>query len=155
MLKWYWWRFNANGFFWGMMSGILAALIFPCVFSGLALYYWPLLFAISLAGCVIGTYTAPPSDEAVLKKFYMTVRPWGYWGPIRDRVLAEDPTFPVNKNFGLDMMNVVLGIIAQCCLTILPMYVVLWAKMPLAITVAILLLIVLVLKKTWWNKLDN
>ena len=20
-LKWYWWRFNANGFFWGMASG--------------------------------------------------------------------------------------------------------------------------------------
>ena len=20
MFKWYWWRFNANGFFWGMVS---------------------------------------------------------------------------------------------------------------------------------------
>src|SRR5215218_2770084 len=38
MLKWYWWRFNANGFFWGMMAGIAAALVFPFVFTGLPLY---------------------------------------------------------------------------------------------------------------------
>ena len=33
------------------------------------------------------------------------------------------------------MFNVVLGIIAQCCLTILPMYIVLWLKLPLLITI--------------------
>ncbi|RYZ48488.1 MAG: hypothetical protein EOO14_22035, partial [Chitinophagaceae bacterium] len=57
--------------------------------------------------------------------------------------------------FRLDMFNVVLGIIAQCCLTILPMYLVLWMKLPLIITVLILLLIILVLKKTWWNRLNE
>ncbi len=59
MLKWYWWRFNAHGFFWGMTSGIAAALIFPYLFDGLPLYNWPLLFVISLAGSIVGTYTAP------------------------------------------------------------------------------------------------
>ena len=49
----------------------------------------------------------------------------------------------------------VLGIIAQCCLTLLPMYVVLWMKLPLLITIAILAVIVIILKKTWWNKLEN
>src|SRR5678809_918565 len=28
MLKWYWWRFNANGFFWGMSAGTTGALVF-------------------------------------------------------------------------------------------------------------------------------
>ncbi len=32
MFKWYWWRFNANGFFWGMAAGIIAALVFPFIF---------------------------------------------------------------------------------------------------------------------------
>jgi Na+/proline symporter len=64
-LKWYWWRFNANGFFYGMMSGIVAALIFPYIFDGLPLYNWPLLFLISVAGGLIGTYTAPPTDIVV------------------------------------------------------------------------------------------
>jgi len=156
MLKWYWWRFNANGFFWGMTAGIIAALVFPSIFPGtLALYYWPLLFLISLLGCIAGTYMSPATDMAVLKSFYKTVKPWGFWKPVYQQVIAEDPQFQPNKRFRLDMFNVVLGIIGQCCLTILPMFVVLWLKLPLLITVLILAVIIIVLKKTWWNKLEN
>jgi len=155
MLKWYWWRFNANGFFWGMMAGIVAALVFPYIFTGLPLYNWPLLFLISLTGCIIGTYTAPPTDEVVLISFYKTVKPWGFWKPVHTKVLIDEPGFQPNKRFGLDMFNVVLGIIAQLCLTLLPMYLVLWMKLPLLITILILAVIVIVLKKTWWNKLEN
>jgi SSS family solute:Na+ symporter len=155
VLKWYWWRFNAHGFFWGMMAGIAAALLFPFLFTGLPLYNWPLLFLISFAGCIVGTYTAPPTDENVLKKFYSTVRPWGFWKPIEEKVMLEQPGFVPNRRFKLDMFNVVLGVIAQCCLTILPMYLVLWMKLPLVVTVGILGVIVIILKKTWWNKLDE
>jgi len=156
VLKWYWWRFNANGFFWGMAAGIMAALAFPFIFPDtLPLYVWPLLFLISIIGCLVGTYTAPPTDKEVLKKFYSTVRPWGFWKPIHEQVIAENPAFQPNKRFKLDMFNVILGIIAQCCLTVLPMYVVLWLKLPLLITILILAAIVLVLKKTWWDKLEN
>jgi solute:Na+ symporter, SSS family len=156
MLKWYWWRFNANGFFWGMLSGIVVALASSkLIDSSQLLYYFPLLFLISLAGCFIGTYTAPPTDREVLKKFYSTVRPWGFWTPVHEEVKKENPSFEPNRRFKLDMFNVVLGIIAQCCLTILPMYVVLWLKLPLLITIAILLVIIFILKRTWWDKLEN
>lgn len=156
LLKWYWWRFNANGFFWGMMTGIIAALIFPYLFpTTLALYYWPLLFVISLAGCLIGTYAAPPTDGVTLQSFYKQVKPWGFWKPVLSEVQSADASFIPNRRFKLDMFNVVLGIIAQCCLTILPMYVVLWLKLPLLITVVILGAIVVILRKTWWQKLEN
>ena len=160
MFKWYWWRFNANGFFWGMMFGILPAIALAIlkyynVLHGLDLYWWPALFALSLAGCLIGTYTSPPTDKEVLKKFYRTVRPWGFWKPIHELVVIDDPSFQPNKRFKLDMFNVFLGIIAQLCLTILPMYLVLWMKLPLIITVLILAVIIIILKKTWWNKLEN
>lgn len=160
MLKWYWWRFNANGFFWGMMAGIVPAVLLAALKSenlihGLELYWWPVLFVLSIAGCIIGTYTAPPTDREVLKKFYSTVRPWGFWKPVHEEVMLENPSFEPNRRFKLDMFNVVLGIIAQCCLTILPMYVVLWLQLPLLITIAILLVIVLILKRTWWNKLED
>jgi solute:Na+ symporter, SSS family len=156
MLKWYWWRFNANGFFWGMASGIVAALIFPFIFDGiLPLYVWPLLFVISLLGCIIGTYTAPATQEDILKSFYTTVKPWGFWQPVHQLVLQDQPNFEANKRFGLDMFNVVLGIIAQCCLTLLPMYLVMWMKLPLMVVIAVLFIIVMILKKTWWNKLEN
>ena len=155
MLKWYWWRFNARGFYWGMMAGIIAALVFPFIFSGLPLYNWPLLFLISIIGCIAGTYSAPPTDIEVLKKFYKQVRPWGFWKPVHELVVAEDPAFVGNKRFKLDMFNVTIGIIGQSCLTILPMYFILWMKLPLIITIIILVIIAFILKKTWWNKLEN
>ncbi len=156
MFKWYWWRFNANGFFWGMATGIAAALIFPYIFiDQLPLYNWPLLFGISVLGCIVGTFTAKPTDVETLKKFYMQVRPWGFWKPIQLLVQKENPGFQPNHRFGLDMFNVAIGIIAQCCLTILPMYLVLWMKAPLFLTIAILAVIIFILKKTWWSRLEN
>ena len=156
MFNWYWWRFNARGFFWGMLAGIIAALAFPYIFPDtLPLYVWPLLFVISLIGCLVGTYSAPPTDMQILKKFYSTVRPWGFWKPVHEQVMVENPAFVPNKRFKLDMFNVVLGIIAQSCLTILPMYFILWMKLPLLITVLLLAVIMYILKKTWWDKLED
>ena len=79
----------------------------------------------------------------------------GFWKPIHELIVVEDPTFVPNKRFKLDMFNVVIGIIGQSALTILPMYLILWMKVPLLITITILGIIVLILKKTWWNKLEN
>lgn len=160
MLKWYWWRFNANGFFWGMLAGIVPAIALAVLksggeLSGLDLYYWPVLFLLSLTGSIVGTYAKPPTDRETLLSFYRIVRPWGFWGPVHDQVMKEDPSFAANKNFKLNMFNVVLGIIGQLCLTILPMYIVLWLKLPLLITVVILLIIILILKKTWWDRLNE
>jgi len=156
VFKWYWWRFNANGFFWGMLAGIAGALVFSRFFDGIQfLYYFPVLFLISIAGCLLGTYSAPPTETAVLKNFYRTVRPWGFWKPIHQLVVNDDPSFVANKRFKLDVFNVALGIVAQLCLTILPMYVVLWMKLPLLVTVIILAIIMIILKKTWWNKLED
>jgi len=160
MLKWFWWRFNANGYFIGMLCGVIPAIALAIlkslqVLSGLDLYYWPLLFVLSLAGCIVGTYSAPPTDLKVLKDFYVTVRPWGFWSPINELALADDPGFQSNKNFKLNMFNVVLGVIAQLCLTILPMYIIMMQKLPMIITLAILAVIIVILKKTWWNKLNE
>ena len=156
VLKWHWWRFNASGFFWGMLTGIIAAMVFSVLIpDGQLLYWFPLLFVISLGGSIAGSYTAEPTDMTVLKSFYSNVRPWGFWEPVKQAVLADDPLFQANKNFKLNMFNVVIGTIAQCCLTILPMYLVLRQKMPLLLTVLFLAVIVAILKKTWWNKLKD
>jgi hypothetical protein len=156
VLKWHWWRFNASGFFWGMLTGILAAMVFSVLIpDGQLLYWFPLLFLLSLGGSVFGSYAYEPTDMAVLKSFYSNVRPWGFWEPVKQAVLADDPSFQSNKNFKLNMFNVVIGTMAQCCLTILPMYLVLKQKMPLLLTVIILAVTMAILKKTWWNKLKD
>lgn len=155
MLKWHWWRFNAAGFFWGMLAGIIPALIFPLLFDFLDLYYFPLLFLLSLAGSIIGSLCAPPTDMEVLKQFYIAVKPWGFWKPIHQLAIAENPDFRLNSSARRDMINVALGIVGQLCLTILPMYLVLMMKAELMVTVALLAMVVLILKRTWWNKLEN
>ena len=160
MLKWHWWRFNANGFYWGMLAGIVPAIALAVlksnnVLHGLDLYYWPVLFLLSLAGSIIGSYATPPTDTETLISFYKVVRPWGFWKPVHKIVIQEDPGFRGNSNFKINMFNVALGMIGQLCLTILPMYVVLWLKLPLLITVILLAAIIMILKKTWWDRLNE
>ncbi|MES2110320.1 MAG: sodium:solute symporter family protein [Bacteroidota bacterium] len=156
VLKWHWWRFNASGFFWGMLTGIAAAMVSSVVIpDGELLYWFPVLFALSLAGSIIGAYATPATDMAVLKSFYANVRPWGFWEPVKQAVMADDPSFQPNRNFKLNMFNVVIGTAAQCCLTILPMYLVLGQHLPLLVTIGILAVIVVILKRTWWNRLGE
>jgi Na+/proline symporter len=83
VLKWYWWRFNGYGYFWGMITGITAALILawpgllgnlPIMQSFQARYpvnlevtiIFPLVLAISLVGCLLGTLLTKPEEDAVL-----------------------------------------------------------------------------------------
>ncbi len=156
VLKWYWWRFNGNGFFFGMVGGLIPALTFRFIFTGiLDLYTFPLMLLISLIACLIGTYTAPPVDDEALKSFYKNVRPWGFWNPIHDKVVAEDPDFKPNNNFGRDMFNVVIGIIWQTTLVVLPIYLILMETLPIIITIGITIITSLILKKTWFDKLPK
>lgn len=154
MLKWYWWRFNGNGFFWGMVGGLIPALTFRFIFDGiLDTYTFPLMLTISIIACLIGTYSSPPVDEEVLKKFYKSVRPWGFWKPIHDKVVADDPSFVKNAGFKSDMFNVVIGIIWQTALVVFPIYLVLMEFVPLGISIGIAVVTSFILKKTWFDKL--
>jgi len=156
VLKWYWWRFNGFGYFWGMVAGIIPALVFPAIWPQmLPLYYFPHLAAISLIGCLLGTYLTKPTDEETLKTFYRTVRPWGFWGPIRRMVEAEDQGFRRNRNFKRDMFNIVVGTVWQTALVALPIYFVLMRWNAVAVTVAITAVTMLILKKTWYDRLED
>jgi len=156
VLKWYWWRFNGYGYFWGMVAGLVPALIFPYVFSNtLDLYYFPWLLAISVVGALLGTFMTKPTDEETLKEFYRNVRPWGFWGPVKLKVMAEDPDFKPNRNFKRDMFNVVVGTIAQTALVALPIYIVLKDIMPVVISIVVTVICGFILKKTWWDRLPE
>lgn len=156
ILKWYWWRFNGNGFFWGTVGGLVPALTFRYIFVGiLDLYTFPLMLLVSVIACLIGTYTAPAVDEEVLKKFYRNVRPWGFWKPIHEKVLAENPGFEKNTNFKRDMFNVVIGVIWQTALVIFPIYLILMEVVPLIVSLAVAALTTFILKKTWFDQLPK
>jgi Na+/proline symporter len=156
VLKWYWWRLNGYGYFWGMMSGIAAALFIPKTFPALSpLEGFPIILAVSVAGCLLGSYLSEADDEEVLMAFYRQVRPWGFWKPIHRKVAAQEPTFVPNKNFKRDCFNVVVGMIWQLTLVALPMYIVIKEKMSIISAVMVLVITSFILKKNWWNKLEN
>lgn len=167
VLKWYWWRFNSQGYFWGMLSGMIAAglpmiwtNLLPSIFPDFApdiriLYYFPVILVLSLLGCIIATMVTKPTDEDTLKKFYKQVRPWGFWEPIHKLVLADDPSFVRNKNFKMDMFNVVIGTLWQTSLVALPMFFVFHEFLYSFITAIIAGVLTLTLKKTWYDKLGQ
>jgi len=161
VLKWYWWRFNGYGYFWGMVTGIGAALLaqtfvgkLPAPYNNM-LYLFPAVFSFSLIGAVVGTLMTKPEDDEVLKKFYKQVNPWGFWGPIREQVARENPGFIPNPHFKRDAFNVAVGIVWQLSLVVMPIYLVL-RNWPLAGAVfAVFLVTSTIMKFNWYDKLEK
>jgi SSS family solute:Na+ symporter len=165
VLKWYWWRFNGYGYFWGMVTGLGAALIMPFlghtflgqfpIANNFNMNAFPIIFAISIIGCFAGTLLTKPEDNETLKKFYKNVRPWGFWKPVHKLVVQDDPTFEANKDFKKDMFNVVIGIVWQTSLVAFPVLLILRDWKSFFIAIAIVAVTSLILKFNWWNKLKD
>ena len=166
-LKWYWWRFNGYGYFWGMLTGISASLTLPTILSKFAgitafaslhsintdvTFVFPLVFLIALLGCVLGTLLTKAEDDEVLMEFYRRVRPWGFWGPVKEKVLADDPAFEPNPDFLRDMFNVAVGICWQVALVAMPIYVVIQDRNAW-IALAVVAVTTVILKFTWYDHL--
>ena len=167
VLKWYWWRFNSHGYFWGMLAGIVISavpMVYPELLTNLfpnfaadirILYYFPIILVGSLIGCILATYLTKPTDEKVLMKFYRNVRPWGFWKPIHQLVISENPEFVKNSNFKRDLFNITIGIVWQTSLVALPMYIIFHEFLAGSITLIIAITLTIILKKTWYDKLHE
>ncbi|MEE9432252.1 MAG: sodium:solute symporter family protein [Melioribacteraceae bacterium] len=156
VLKWYWWRFNGYGFFYGMISGIVFAMLFPKLFPDLSpLNSFPYILLGSGIASVVGSLLTKPDDMEVLKNFYSKTRPWGFWKPVLNEVLKDNPNFNENKNFKRDLVNVIVGIIWQTTLVALPIYIVIQEQMSMMYAAIILFVSSYFLKKNWYDKLED
>ncbi|MHC5141307.1 MAG: sodium:solute symporter family protein [Planctomycetota bacterium] len=158
VLKWYWWRFNGYGFFTGMVTGIISAMVIPKMMAVFFpqlndLYGFPFILVFSTIGCIAGSLLTPPDEDEVLKKFYMRVRPWGFWKPVYEKVRLDDPDFQRNRDFGRDCFNIVIGLIWQITLVALPMYIVIKEPSGIIYTGIVLVITSVILKKNWLDKL--
>ena len=156
LLKWYWWRFNAYGYFWGMAGGIAGAGLVPRIFPHVApIFAFPIILAISLTGCIAGSLMTPPDDEEVLKNFYDKVRPWGFWRPIHEKLLLDRPGLQANRDFVRDMSNVAIGIVWQTAQVALGIYIVLRDWSAVSFCVTLILVTSGILKVTWYDRLRD
>lgn len=154
VLKWYWWRFNGYGYFWGMMAGIISAI--PFLFIDLsAIYAFPMVLAFCLLGCLVGTFLTKPDDMDVLKAFYVKTRPWGFWGPVLRAAQLDDPNLRPNTDFSRDSFNVIVGITWQMAITVSAIFLVLQQWLEFGVAFGTVVLTSVILKFTWYDKLRN
>ena len=160
ILKWHWWRFNGYGYFAGMIGGIFSAVAFKSlnqleVWDVPNMYSFFITAPFATVAAIVVTLMTPPDDEEVLKSFYYRVRPWGFWDPILQKVKEDHPEAERNGDFKMDMLNVAIGIVWQLMLIIVPVCLVIRRWDMFAISSSVLLGCSLLMKFTWWDRLDR
>jgi Na+/proline symporter len=160
LIKWYWWRFNGAGYAASMTLGVVVAMAMavyrdPQGHAIDALATFPWLFAACLAVAVAGSYLTKPTEMGVLKAFYRKTRPWGLWGPVLKALREDDPTALPNRDFGIDMVNVVIGIVWQTALTASAIFLVIHQLDKFSIAAGIALACTVALKFSWWDRLRD
>ncbi|MET7000502.1 sodium:solute symporter family protein [Chitinophaga defluvii] len=156
VLKWIWWRFTGNGYFYGMLFGLIGSSVKLFFFPEIVdIYVFPIMLLFSFVGCIIGTYLTPLENREAVKQFYRQTRPWGFWGPIKREVMAEDPGFKPNNDFKRDMFNIVVGITWQMAQVVIPIYFMIRENYHMLVWVLIFIVTSWLLKKYWWNRLKE
>ena len=79
LMRWFWWRLNADAEFMAIAVGIIAGSVFA-FFTGITYEFRLILTSFSsLLGVFIGVYWGKPTDEATLINFISKVQPIGFW----------------------------------------------------------------------------
>jgi SSS family solute:Na+ symporter len=168
VIKWHWWRFNGYGFFAGMVAGTLSALVL--LFMGKPEYMaylhmepirmhpvyvnFPIIMVLATIASVGVCLMTRPEEDAVLKSFYRTVRPWGFWRPIYEKCRAEDPTIQPNRDFWRDWLNVLIGIVWELAMVAAPIFLVIRQYGKTLICAAVFVVTSAILKFTWYDNLE-
>jgi Na+/proline symporter len=167
VLKWHWWRFNGHGYFAGMISGAAVAILLqlPKTINAMtgteALWEFPGRYAffvtapISTIVSVVACLVTKPEKDEVLMRFYRNVRPWGFWGPVRERLRQNDPSFEPNRDLGWDAFNVAIGIVWQLQLMVAPTCLVIRRWGTFWASVVILAITSVIMKFTWYDRLER
>ena len=79
IMRWFWWRLNADAEFLAIAAGILAGSFFA-FFTDITYEFRLILTSLfSFLGVLAGVYWGKPTDAATLKDFISKVHPIGFW----------------------------------------------------------------------------
>ncbi len=101
VLRWHWHRLNGWGYSAGIFLGLITAMAVRCGLFGkdpAEYVYAPVVWIMTLIGCVAGSLLTRPAPTKVLERFYRTVRPFGFWGPVKRKVNATPPIGGVDSS---------------------------------------------------------
>jgi Na+/proline symporter len=152
VLKWHWWRFNGWGFFAGMVAGTAAAIV-PAVISMNEIVAFVLVLSVSGVASVATCLATRPENMDLLKQFYTTIRPWGFWGPVLRECRRDDARFSKNQGFWWDVSNVLIGMVWQIAMVAMLMYLVIQNVGHMLVCLAVFAVTSVILKFTWYDRL--
>ncbi len=160
LVKWYWWRLNGTGYAASMALGVVAAMAMvvykdPAGHPIDALAAFPWLFIVCLVVAIVGSYLTPATDMATLKEFYRKTRPWGLWGPVLKALREDEPETQPNRDFWIDMANLVIGVTWQTALTASAIFLVIHSMEKFYITAALAIVCTVILKFSLWDRLRD
>jgi Na+/proline symporter len=163
-LRWYWGRMNGWGFAAGCVIGFLPSL---CMLSKQFLpkdawiqkipddYFTYAILTLSLLASVIVTYLTKPVEAKYIDAFYRKVRPFGFWGGIKERALASGEPFNAPLPLRWIPVNFVLALIAAYSLYMAPVYALGHWFVNAGIAFGIFLACAVIMYFTWFKKLPE
>ena len=153
VLRLYWWRCNAWGQIGGTVLGGIGAVsqrIWAPEMN--ELYQFSLMTGLSFVGTIGLSYMTVATPMPVLRNFYKTTRPFGWWGPLRKEI--EPSLFAKwrteHKN---DISALPFVLVAQVTLFLMPMQIVIKTYDAFFMTLPIFLAAAVGVYWFWWRNL--
>jgi hypothetical protein len=108
--------------------------------------------ALSFAGTIGGSLLSAPTEEPVLRHFYRTTRPFGWWKPLRGEFTGE-ARVALEREHRNDILTVPFALLWQVTLFLLPMELVIKAYSSFWMTLPLFLIGAGGLYGYWWRPL--
>ena len=153
LLRLYWWRCNAWGFFGGIILGTIGALLQRIFMPQMPEWeQFSIMTTLSFAGTIGGSYLTVPTPMKTLQHFYRTTRPFGIWGPLRNEFKGEQRA-AMEREHRNDILAVPFAMLWQVTLFLLPMQLVIKAYHGFFMTLPLFLVALAGMYQFWWKPL--
>lgn len=160
VLRWYWWRFNGWGFTAGSLAGMVLSLVQVVLQEGyertIPLYVsFPVLAgSVAVISVLVSLLTSPDPPE-VLTGFYRSVRPWGFWKPVRSRIEPPELTPLDPSSPGKEAAAILVGIPWLVSLYLFPTFWVAHRYVEMGVALAVCVVTGLLLVPLWYRALPR
>jgi solute:Na+ symporter, SSS family len=152
-LRWIWERINLFSELAAMVTSLITAPIL-LMFVEAAWLQLLIMSLVTTVAAVAVTWVTPPTDPAVLKKFYTEVHPQGFWASTAKSV-GDDPLGPLRRFAGRVGAVAVTSLSLYLCL-IGSGRLLLWSDPQTSLGVSLFYLALgLLLIPLWWKNLDR
>lgn len=153
LCRMFWWRTTAWGCAIGLLAGNVAAVIQRLMVPDL-LEWWqfPLMTTVSLAATIAGSLLTRPAAPEVLREFYRTTRPFGFWRPLAS-ALSGHQLAAMRAEHRNDILSTLVILVWQVLLFMIPMQLLTKNTTGLAVTIPVFLSACFALYFVWFRNL--